>query len=390
MKKKRRRKLRPDRILLLAAGVCVVIGVPFFLLKGCSIKNTDEPAATAEASASAAAETGRVSLFLCGDSVIHESVYTDAENADGSFDFGKQLDAVADLAEPYDLEYYNQETILGGSALGLSGYPAFNSPQEFGSYMVSRGFNLVSTASNHSLDKGLPGIQASRTFWNSQQGVLTDGSNSSQEEYDAIPHTVVNGISIAFLAYTFGTNGIEPDYSWEVNCYTGHVDEMLAEVSSADEQYDCVIVAMHWGTEYSSEVNQEQLDLSQRLADAGADIIVGNHPHAVQPFKMINGTVPCFYAMGNLISSQPDTENRIGMIAGLDITKTDTGIKADNIRADLIYTLMQGEYPALRTDIRTVPFSSLSDDDLPDHEAIYSRYSSLITSLDSSITMGGV
>lgn len=396
-RRKRRRRLRADRVLILLAGLCLIIGIPAWLLKGCLEPDDARPqspsasaSSSAEASATPVSEEGRVSLFLTGDTVLHESVYTDAANADGTYDFGKQLDEVAAIAEPYDLQYYNQETVLGGTALGLSGYPTFNSPQEFGTYMVSRGFNLVSTANNHVLDRGFEGVKASREFWNAQSGVLMAGTSTSQEEYDAIAHTVVNGVSIAFLSYTFSTNNIEPDYSWEVNYYINHVDEMLARVTAASQQYDCVIVAMHWGTEYSQEANQEQLDLSQRLADAGADIIIGNHPHIIQPFRWINGHTPCFYAMGNLISSQTDTENLIGMIAGLDIVKTDTGVTIENVRADLVYTVMQGEYPALRTDIQVLPFSQLTEEQLPDHEALYQQFTSVITSMDSGIAIGGV
>ena len=299
------------------------------------------------------------------------------------------MGAIGDIAEPFDLAYYNQETILGGTELGLSGFPEFNSPQEFGSYMVKRGFNLVSTATNHCLDRGLDGIRASRAFWDAQQDVITDGTNTSQEQQDTVAHMTVNGISIALVSYTFSTNNIEPEHPWEVNTYMGHVDDMLAKVKVAQDQYDCVIAAMHWGTEYSKDVNQEQLDLSQRLADAGADIIIGNHPHVIQPFKWINGHTPCFYAMGNLISTQTDTENLIGMIGALDIIKKDDGsVEIQNVRADLTYTLMDGTYPDLRTNIRTVPFRQVTTDQLPEKDALYQEYTNIITSMDPNIKIG--
>lgn len=395
-KKHHKRKLRVDRLLLVIGIVCILIALPILTLRSCSTptsKNDPSPKPSALPTletkpTSSPTPSNHVSLFFAGDTVIHESVYKDAQKEDGSFDFSHQLDAIGDIAEPFDLAYYNQETILGGTALGLSGFPTFNSPQEFGSYMVSRGFNLVSTATNHSLDMGMKGIQASRDFWDKQSNVITDGTNTSPEQQNSIAHMTVNGVSIALVSYTFSTNNIEPEQPWEVNTYLGHVDEMLTKVKAAQEQYDCVIAAMHWGTEYDNEVNQEQLDLSQRLADAGANIIIGNHPHVIQPFKWINGSTPCFYAMGNLISTQTETENLIGMIGALDIVKKEDGsVEIQNVRADLTYTLMDGEYPDLRTNIRTVPFAQLTEKELPEKDKLYQEYKNIITSMDSNIKL---
>ena len=151
------------------------------------------------------------------------------------------MDRITAVAEKYDLQFYNQETILGGTELGLTGYPVFNSPQEFGSYMVSKGFNLVSTANNHCLDMGFTGVTNSRNFWNAQSGVLMQGTNTSQEEYDEIAVTEVNGMKIAFLAYCENTNGIAPDYNWEVNYFPGYEEEMLAKVSDPVKYNDEVI-----------------------------------------------------------------------------------------------------------------------------------------------------
>ena len=338
-------------------------------------------------------EVSKISLFVTGDGLLHESVYTDAMNDDGTFDFGRQLDDVLDKVENYDLAYYNQETILGGTELGLSGYPVFNSPQEFGEYMAEKGFNLVSTANNHCLDRGWTGVKASRDFWNSMDGVLMQGTNTSQEEYDELAVTEINGISVAFLSYCEHTNGISPDYDFEVNYYPGHEEEMLEKVRRADEECDVVIVAMHWGTEYSHEVNDEQYYLAKQLADAGADVIVGNHVHVIQPFQWVDD-VPVFYAMGNLISSQIGLERRIGMIGAMDITKTtedgESEIVIDNVRADLVFTDYVGDESVLRTDVHVYDFEDLTEDILPGYEEIYEDYLQIVKSLDEDITIGGI
>lgn len=412
--KKRRRKKRSVNVRNLAIvliGAVVLLAAGIFLISRIfagrepakpvvetidpsEVVETKEPENSDSGKEETPSDESRVSLFLSGDGLLHESVYEDAYNADGTFNFAKQMDRITAIAEKYDLEFYNQETILGGTELGLSGFPTFNSPQEFGSYMVSKGFNLVSTANNHCLDAGFTGVTNSRNFWNAQKGVLMQGTNTSQAEYDELAVTEVNGMKIAFLAYCENTNGIYPDYDFEVNYFPSYEEQMLAKVRQAKEQCDAVIVSMHWGTEYSFEVNETQRNLARQLAEAGADVIVGNHVHVIEPFEWIGDSV-CFYAMGNLISSQIDTENRIGMMAGLDLVKTvnedgTTSVKIENLRADLHYTYLEGEYPALRTNIQVYPFTEVDDSVLPDHQSIYEQFKAIITNLDQNIQIGGV
>ena len=399
----RKRKIQKFHVFLLiicliltCTGICAVI----YLFtnqsekKEVSIISTNEPIEEPTSTPS----INKVRLFLTGDGLLHDSVYTDA-NEDGTYNFSKQLDEVLNVVSNYDLAYYNQETILGGTELGLSGYPTFNSPKEFGSYMVSKGFNLVSTANNHCLDKGFTGVQSSRDFWNAQTDVLMSGTNSTEEEYNAIPSIEINGIKIAFLAYCENTNGIEPDYSWEVNYFPGHEEEMLNKVTQAKSENDVVIVSMHWGTEYSHEVNDTQYTLADELTKAGADVVVGNHPHVIQPFQWVNNK-PVFYAMGNLISTQLNQENLVGMCASLDITKNEDGsIVIDNVCADLTYTTMEGTYPDLRYNIQVHPMNVVSDETLQAQQCnkdyytvseLYESSKAIITSLDSNITIGGI
>ena len=399
----RKRKIQKFHVFLLiicliltCTGICAVI----YLFtnqsekKEVSIISTNEPIEESTSTPS----INKVRLFLTGDGLLHDSVYTDA-NEDGTYNFSKQLDEVLNVVSNYDLAYYNQETILGGTELGLSGYPTFNSPKEFGSYMVSKGFNLVSTANNHCLDKGFTGVQSSRDFWNAQTDVLISGTNSTEEEYNAIPSIEINGIKIAFLAYCENTNGIEPDYSWEVNCFPGHEEEMLNKVTQAKSENDVVIVSMHWGTEYSHEVNDTQYTLADELTKAGADVVVGNHPHVIQPFQWVNNK-PVFYAMGNLISTQLNQENLVGMCASLDITKNEDGsIVIDNVCADLTYTTMEGTYPDLRYNIQVHPMNVVSDETLQAQQCnkdyytvseLYESSKAIITFLDSNITIGGI
>ena len=383
-------------LILVCTGICALI----YLFTNQTKEKEPTTISTNESTVepTTTLNSNKVRLFLTGDGLLHDSVYTDA-NEDGTYNFSKQLDEVLNVVSNYDLAYYNQETILGGTELGLSGYPTFNSPKEFGSYMVSKGFNLVSTANNHCLDKGFTGVKSSREFWNSQTNVLMSGTNSTEEEYNAIPSIEINGIKIAFLAYCENTNGIEPDYSWEVNYFPNHEEELLNKVTQAKSENDVVIVSMHWGTEYSHEVNDTQYTLADELTKAGADVVVGNHPHVIQPFQWVNNK-PVFYAMGNLISTQLNQENLVGMCASLDIIKNEDGsIVIDNVCADLTYTTMEGTYPDLRYNIQVHPMNAVSDETLQGQQCnkdyytvseLYESSKKIITALDSNITIGGI
>ena len=332
-------------------------------------------------------------LFMVGDALLHDTVYNDGRTADGGWDFTRQIHRIGDIAKQYDLAYYNQETILGGEELGLSNYPMFNSPQEWGRDMVDQGFNLVSTATNHALDRWGAGIAASKAFWKSQEGVVEDGTNTSWEEYNELPVYEVNGISYVFVSWTYGMNGLQCPEGEEylVNCYDGYMDTMLDQVRQGKEKADVVIVAIHWGDEYSMSPNESQLSIARQLSDAGADIIIGNHVHCIQPVEWINDKTICFYALGNLISDQwPWEESMIGMMAGLTINKTTQGSRTDieitDVKADLHWTYSNR---SAHTDFEEIPFSQLNDDLYPGYQEVYGRYTKVITEMDDSIQVGG-
>lgn len=333
------------------------------------------------------------SLFMVGDALLHTTLDRDAQQADGSYDFTSQLHRVWDVAEPYDLQYYNQETIMGGDEFGVRGYPMFNGPSAFGSQMVSHGFNLVSLANNHCLDMGETGIQNSMAFWNAQQGVVTSGTYLSQEDYNAIPVHEINGISYAFISTTYGMNGLQPPQGEEylVDCFDGREQQVLDKIKAAKEKADVVIVAVHWGIEYQMNPTEQQQTFAQQMADAGADIIIGNHPHVIQPIQRLNNHTICFYALGNLCAAQYD-ESRIEMMAGLTINKhTDengqVSVSIDNVHADLMYEYYNN---ATVSQFETVPFAQMSDDTyLANHQAVYDQYKGVITQMDPEVSVGG-
>lgn len=329
------------------------------------------------------------SLFLTGDALIHGSIYYDARQGN-RYDFTRMLATVGKIAEPFDLQYYNQETIIGGDDRPFSSYPRFNTPSQFGDAMHSYGFNLVSLANNHCLDQDASGIQNTLAYWNQFEDVHHAGVNASMQEYEEIPVYESKGITYTFFSYTYGTNGLQPpsDMPYLVNYYSDHQDELLAKIKQAKQMVDVVIVAMHWGTEYSHQVNQEQKDLADQMAKAGADIIIGNHPHVIQPIQWLNDhQTICFYAMGNMISAQVGDERLIGAMASLQIDKWQVGhekkIKIHQVQTDLLYTT----YTKV-TDNYFKDFDlHLLRDVRPD---LFPQYQAILQSLDPSIKVEGI
>ena len=393
------RRLRPIVWVLLAAVILLVCSL-IVRLSGCSQEPAETKPVETEAP-EAAAETPEpepevmtAEFFFTGDALIHGTVWMDADQGNGTYDFSGIVENVGRLAEGYDLKYYNQETILGGTELGLHGYPTFNSPQEVGDAMVNMGFGLVSTANNHSLDQGLTGIERSTEYWKRQEaehGVHMAGTYSSQEDHDRLDVYEVNGITYTFLSWTYGCNGLTPPegYEYIVNIYTDHVEELLEQVRQANEISDVVIVAMHWGTEYSMEANDEQRELAQKLSEAGADIIVGNHPHVIQPIEWVNDhKTIVYYAMGNMVSAQIDEPNLVGMVGGVTIQKTvdngETSVEIKDPRADLIYTYYDPGY----VNFKVIPMKELDEAHVYNAAELYEKYKAKINEYDDSIRIG--
>ena len=162
----------------------------------------------------------RASLMMVGDALLNRNYFSHGEKADGTYDFRPSLRYIAPIVKNYDLAFYNQETVFGGKELGYSGYSNFNSPADFGEQMIEMGFNMVSLANNHTMDKGVRGALNSYDFWK-EQPVITAGSWGSQEERDQFCIHEINGITFAFLAYTYESNtrSIPNDQKYLIDIY---------------------------------------------------------------------------------------------------------------------------------------------------------------------------
>lgn len=342
-------------------------------------------------------EEYKLSLVMVGDALIHDSVYKAYNTGKNTYNFTGMLKYIKPIVQNYDLAYYNQETILGGKELGLSNYPQFNSPQEVGDAFVDAGFNLVSLATNHTLDKyystGGKTTINSRNYWNKKMeehdDLIAAGSYNSKEEQDEVVIREKNGIKYAMLSYTVHTNGISvpSGKSYVVNIY--NKDRVKSDIAKYRDKVDLLMVAMHWGEEYVHYPVTEQKNIATYLSGLGVDIIIGCHSHTVQPITFVGKTL-VIYSLGNFVSSQTYNDQLIGLMADVDITKTvyhgKTTLELSNVGADLLYTSKSYTYGRFVI----YPFSKLNNNILSNYKKYYTDYSKYVTAYNKNIKMKGV
>ena len=205
-------------------------------------------------------EVKKVSLFMVGDALIHDPIYKGAyDSATKTYDFRPMLEFVKPISSTYDLAFYNQETILGGVELGLSGWPSFNSPYEVGDAFIDAGFNMVSTATNHTYDKKEKGVINSCNYWAKKDNVYMSGTKLNGEESD-VKIFEKNGIKFAYVAYTKGLNGnvLPKGKEYLVNVFS--YDKAKTDIESVRDKVDFVIVSM-----YYDNLNKHKKYLRQKL-----------------------------------------------------------------------------------------------------------------------------
>ncbi|MEG9297664.1 CapA family protein [Mangrovibacillus sp. Mu-81] len=263
-------------------------------------------------------------IAAIGDILLHDRVYEDAQ-AGSNYDFSPMFAQVEDMLANPDFLIANQESTPGGSEIGLSSYPLFNSPKEIVKSLQEVGVDAVTTANNHSLDQGEEGLLSAIDYYE-KISMPYVGAFKNQKDQEKIRTFNVNGIKFALLSYTYGTNGIPvPDgKDYLVNL----LDEkkMIAEIKKAKTlDIDLVVMSLHWGNEYQRFPTDEQQRLAKVLTENGADIIFGHHPHVLQPiqtYKTSDGReAVVIYSLGNFLSGQKDDYKDIGGMATVQVEK---------------------------------------------------------------------
>lgn len=327
---------KKNRLWILAPVILAVVVLVAFAVSGNITKKSDEKTPTAETSVSVTnedettaqkkAENAKVTLVAVGDNLIHNTLITAGEQGDGTLDYTSLYANIKPDIEKADIAVIDQETILGGESFEYTGYPIFNSPWEIGDAAIDAGFDIFNCANNHTMDKGWAGIEKEIEFFSGKSNVVQLGVNADESSYNKITYYEKNGITFSLLNYTYGTNGIPlpDDKPWCVNLLDK--EKVTADIKEARKYSDVVIVFPHWGNENSHEISDYQKEYSKLFSDLGVDIVIGCHPHVLQPVEWVTNETTgkkmiVYYSVGNFISHQIELDQLCGGIAQLTIEK---------------------------------------------------------------------
>lgn len=337
---------------------------------------------------------GSVRIIAAGDNMLQAGVLNSAmahSEEEGSYNFDYCYSEVKDIISAGDVKIINQETLIcDNDDHEISGSGGvYNSPSEAGNAIVDLGFNVISMGNNHLLDMGEDGLISCLDYWDNMkmnyQGLITYGAYRNEDDMNNIRTCEVNGVKLAFLAFTDSLGGYSLSEGSETKIIlTSDEETMKAQIEAAKAAADAVIVSVHWGTEDSFDVSEDIKQTAKNIIEWGADVIIGTHPHVPQTMEYIQrsdgseGFV--FYSLGNLISSQTYNINLIGEIAGFNVKAAPDGsISIENVEVCPVITHFED---SSFTNLRVIPYRSYTEElcnahGLPDltNNASYNEWS---------------
>lgn len=346
IKQKRIRQIRKMRIFTYAALLLVLI-LAVFGFYTCNQKKpkvedleTKIEEEKAEEQKEESVEEGylepEIDIVMVGDILLHDPVLESGKLADGTYNYDHLFQHVTEDIQAADIAIANQEVILGGTEIGLSGYPAFNGPYEVGDALVKAGFNVVLHATNHTLDRGKQALLNCMNFWKEKHSdVEVLGIFDSQEAYENDIYVYEkDGIKIAILNYTYGTNGIPVPEDMPYALALLDENKVISDIQKAKEQADFVVVCPHWGTEYEHTEDEDQAYWTRLFLEQGVDLVLGTHTHYIQPVEMLNdengNQMLVYYSLGNFVNATAESgsgtaDRMIGEMAQITVARKETG-----------------------------------------------------------------
>ena len=277
---------------------------------------------------------------MVGDVLLHTPVEESCRQADGSYDYDSLFAYTKDAISAADLALVNQEVIIGGAELGITGYPSFNADFSLCDSLTDAGFDVICHATNHAMDKGRKGLVNCAEYWRENYPQITVlGIHDTADTSTACGAEPVilelPDMKIAVLNYTYGTNGISlpEDMPYAVDML--EEEQVAADIQRAEELADFTIVCPHWGTEYRLSPDASQEKWTKIFAENGADLILGTHPHVIEPVEWVadpesGHEMLVYYSLGNFVNwtsgTGMGTANRmVGGMAEVTIAKNDDG-----------------------------------------------------------------
>ena len=263
-------------------------------------------------------------LVAAGDNLFHDVLFRRSPEGDFSH-FPSYYLPIKPIVQAADIAFVNQETVFAGEAAGFSSWPLFNTPSEAGLALIETGFNVVNHANNHAMDMGEDGAMYTLNFWAGHPEVTLIGLYRSQEARDAFAITEANGITVGWLTYTYGLNGMPLPRNRPYMVPLIDREVMGREIAAMRPLVDFLIVSMHWGYEYVHSPNAEQVELAELMAGLNVDLIIGHHPHVLQPMEFLprsdGGETLVVYSLGNFLSAQHDNNTLLGGLLYLEAQK---------------------------------------------------------------------
>lgn len=309
-------------------------------------------------------------LVAVGDNLMHRSCTLSAKNADGTYDFTKHFENMADIFKAADLAVISQDTVLGGIELGATSTETgiFNTAVELADGMADAGINVVLAANNHIMDEGSAGLNTMMSYFSTKYPNITLlGVNNSREAKDEPVYVETNNIKIAMINYSYGSNQTA-DLDASPYLLNQYDENWLSDIlKQAREEADFIIAFPFWGEQNSMDYTQEQERQAQFLADNGVDLIIGSYPHVVEPVKWItaeNGDrTLVYYSLGNFQSIQNTVENMLGGQANVIISKEEDGTHISDYSLDFVVTHYEQRESSEYYDIvKTYPLADYTSD----------------------------
>jgi poly-gamma-glutamate synthesis protein (capsule biosynthesis protein) len=317
---------------------------------------------------SASPEDYRLTLAAVGDNLMHLELINNAKTeTDDVFNFDKYYTNVAPLIKNADIAFINQETLIAGKDFGYSGYPQFNGPRDIGKTIINLGFDVVNHATNHVMDKGEKAVFAVMDFWDGQKDILVLGINRSQESRENVKKNIItkNNISVGFLSYTYGTNGLPLPKDKPFLVSLIDTDVMAKEIDALRPLCDFLVVSMHWGNEYEHAPGKRQEALAVFLASRGVDLVIGHHPHVLQPVRAIprenSAPMICFFSLGNFLSAQNEPPRLLGGLMRVTIKKEASPPYSVTVEEAELVPLVT-HYEAAYTNFSVYPLDEYTED----------------------------
>lgn len=327
-------------------------------------------------------------VMAVGDNLIHNVIYQQAEKrgtAELKYDFSYVYENVKPIIQKADVAFINQETVLASQYFEPSNFPRFCTPNEMGDCLLDVGFNVFNHSNNHTLDKGQKGIQGTLEYWDTKadEDICVVGMYKDEQDLFSCKYIEKNGIKIGFFGITEHTNGIPaPEKMTEKVVYISQEDTIKKCIDIMKAECDVVMVSVHWGNENYSErtttaLTKTEKEFSQKLADWGVDVIIGTHPHVIQPMKWLEradgGKTFCIYSLGNFVSAMNGPCNMLGGLVDFDVVMN--SITREATIENIAYVPLVTHYGRGMSNVKIYPLKDYTEKLASSHGVKLKTYS---------------